>query len=55
MFAINRESQTENSNADCENSDDSNYDEDEDELTRIIPPTTEDTKKCMKTRYILGG
>lgn len=54
MFAINRESQTENSNADCENSDDSNYDEDEDELTRIIPPTTEDTKKCMKTRYILG-
>ncbi|KAJ8983955.1 hypothetical protein NQ317_008657 [Molorchus minor] len=37
----------------CNSDSDSNY-EDEDELTRIIPPEVEDTKYCLKSRYILG-
>lgn len=28
--------------------------EDEDDLTRIIPPEVEDTKDCLKSRHILG-
>ncbi|KAJ8959058.1 hypothetical protein NQ318_022314 [Aromia moschata] len=39
---------------DCDNDSDSNYEEDEDELTRIIPPEVEDTKDCLKARHILG-
>nr|CAI5846476.1 unnamed protein product [Callosobruchus analis] len=34
-------------------SDDSNY-EDEDELTRILPPEVEDTTDCLRSRHILG-
>ncbi|KAH1015828.1 putative inorganic phosphate cotransporter isoform X2 [Dendroctonus ponderosae] len=37
----------------CESDDESVY-EDEDETTRIIPPTVEDTKNCIKARHILG-
>ncbi|KAF7278773.1 major facilitator superfamily transporter 10 [Rhynchophorus ferrugineus] len=28
--------------------------EDEDETTRIVPPSVEDTKNCIKSRYVLG-
>ncbi|XP_044252844.1 putative inorganic phosphate cotransporter [Tribolium madens] len=45
MFAIRNE--------DFESDSDSNF-EDEDELTRIIPPEVEDTRECMKARHILG-
>ncbi|GJQ81761.1 hypothetical protein Trydic_g308 [Trypoxylus dichotomus] len=34
-------------------SEDSNFD-DEDELTRIVPPEIEDTRQCLKSRHILG-
>ncbi|KAL3272355.1 hypothetical protein HHI36_013834 [Cryptolaemus montrouzieri] len=37
----------------CESENDSNS-EDEDELTRIIPPQVEDTKNCLKSRHVLG-
>ncbi|XP_066137490.1 putative inorganic phosphate cotransporter isoform X2 [Euwallacea fornicatus] len=37
----------------CESDNDSIY-EDEDETTRIIPPSVEDTKDCIKSRHILG-
>lgn len=38
---------------DCESDTESIY-EDEDETTRIIPPSVEDTKDCLKSRHILG-
>ncbi|XP_017774631.1 PREDICTED: putative inorganic phosphate cotransporter isoform X1 [Nicrophorus vespilloides] len=34
--------------------DDVEEEEDEDELTRIIPPEVDDTRDCMKSRHILG-
>jgi ACS family sodium-dependent inorganic phosphate cotransporter-like MFS transporter 5 len=40
-------------NEDLESDSDSNY-EDEDELTRIIPPEVEDTTDWVKARHILG-
>ncbi|KAJ8923064.1 hypothetical protein NQ315_001613 [Exocentrus adspersus] len=48
MYAPRQES-INNSDSDSE----SNY-EDEDELTRILPPEVEDTKTCLKARHILG-
>ncbi|KAF2882063.1 hypothetical protein ILUMI_24111 [Ignelater luminosus] len=39
----------------CESdSEDSDYEEDEDELTKIIAPEVEDTRQCLKARHILG-
>ncbi|XP_060523249.1 sialin [Cylas formicarius] len=35
-------------------SDDDNIDEDEDETTKILPPTVEDSRQCLKSRHILG-
>ncbi|XP_025832317.1 putative inorganic phosphate cotransporter [Agrilus planipennis] len=50
----NREEASINSIQTCDSENECNEVEDEDDLTKIIPPEVEDTKLWPKTRYILG-
>ncbi|KAB0792782.1 hypothetical protein PPYR_14741 [Photinus pyralis] len=40
--------------SDSESEEDSVVEEDEDDLTKIIPPQIEDTKRILKARHVLG-